>query len=263
MNNKMIFAVVVVLGVLALGMYSYISPSPASMSDEDTQALDSVSKSDSDKTAPFPMNADTSTAQKQGKIAPSKEDIGNYQYVQDRLDLMQMRRPGANYDPAEVAAALARTDAWKPSPTAPTGLPLSQEELTDGRQFIEFDSLKIETLEPGDSVKLTIDDTGQQYNVNIDNVEQQDESRITWTGHIDGHDGQPYHVSFTKGETLTVGGIDTPDGHYVVQAHGNKGWVASSGLLFKEHVDPIVPPEEELGDQPADTSGDPHAGHTD
>ena len=77
-------------------------------------------------------------------------------------------------------------------------------------------------------------------------MQQQDESRITWKWHIEGYDGEKYHVSFTKGETLTVGGIDTPDGHYVVQAHGNKGWVASSGLLFKEHVDPIVPPEEEL-----------------
>ena len=30
-----------------------------------------------------------------------------------------------------------------------------------------------------------------------------------------------------------VGGLDTPDGHFVIQAHGNKGWIASSQLLFK------------------------------
>lgn len=170
----------------------------------------------------------------------------DYQYVQDRLDIMRARRPDVSYNADDVAAALARHDAWSPSPVTPTDLPLQPEELVDGREFIDFDSLKLETLVPGDSVKLAIGDTGQQYNVNIDDVQQQDESRITWKGHIEGYDGEKYHVSFTKGETLTVGGIDTPDGHYVIQAHGNKGWVASSGLLFKEHADPIVPPEEEL-----------------
>lgn len=180
----------------------------------------------------------------------------DYQYVQDRLDIMRARRPDVSYNADDVAAALARKDAWSPSPVTPTDLPLQPEELVDGREFIDFDSLKLETLVPGDSVKLAIGDTGQQYDVNIDDVQQQDESRITWKGHIEGYDGEKYHVSFTKGETLTVGGIDTPDGHYVIQAHGNKGWVASSGLLFKEHADPIVPPEEEL-----DAESNSHANH--
>jgi hypothetical protein len=87
-------------------------------------------------------------------------------------------------------------------------------------------------------VKVTIDETGEDYNVTVDRVEKHDYNSISWYGHIEGADGQTYSVSFTRGETLTVGGLDTPEGHYVLQAHGNNGWIASSALLFK--IDPNV-----------------------
>ncbi|RYZ89548.1 MAG: hypothetical protein EOO68_25330, partial [Moraxellaceae bacterium] len=173
------------------------------------------------------------------KPVTAKKNSENYNYIQERLDVMQERRPNATYDPKEVAAAVARTDAWTSRKDTPKNLPLDKEELEDGREFINFDSLKVETLVPGETLKLAIKETGQQYDVNIDDVEVIDETRTMWRGHIEGTDGQNYQVSLTRGETLTVGGIDTPDGHYVVQANGNDGWVASSRLLFKNHVDPI------------------------
>lgn len=162
-----------------------------------------------------------------------------YPQIADRLDAMQQRRPNLNFDPAEVAAATQRESAWAPAQETPKNLPLEAEELTDGREFIQLDSLKIETLMPGDSVKVAIQDTGEIYTVEMDRVEKHDYNSISWYGHIDGQDGQTYQVSFTRGESLTVGGLSTPDGHYVLQAHGNNGWVASSALLFKS--DPNVP----------------------
>lgn len=242
MNHKIIIATVTGLGLLAVVVSLYITPSQTGMEDV-------VSTEPEPAVTHNPGGVEITAMKTSLQPSQAKTDdysAEDYQYVQDRLDIMRARRPDVTYNADDVAAALARQDAWSPSPVTPTDLPLQPEELTDGREFIDFDSLKLETLVPGDSVKLAIGDTGQQYDVNIDDVQQQDESRITWKGHIEGYDGEKYHVSFTKGETLTVGGIDTPDGHYVVQAHGNKGWVASSGLLFKEHVDPIVPPEEEL-----------------
>ena len=153
--------------------------------------------------------------------------------LQERLAAMQQRRPNQQFSNSEVAAAVNRTTSWKPAENIPRELPLQPEEFTDGRQFIELDSLKIETLMPGDQVNVRVDENSKDYKVTIDKVEKHDYNSISWHGHIQGDDGQKYSVSFTRGEQLTVGGIDTPDGHYVLQGHGDKGWIASSQLLFK------------------------------
>lgn len=165
-------------------------------------------------------------------------DTSSEYTLNERLSEMQKRRPEQQFDSALVAAAVQRPSAWAPAEEVPEDLPLQPEEFTDGRQFIELDSLKIETLMPGDDVKIAIEETGQEYTVSVDRVEKHDYNSISWYGSIQGADGNTYSVSFTRGEKLTVGGLDTPEGHYVLQAHGNKGWIASSGLLFK--IDPNV-----------------------
>ncbi len=184
-----------------------------------------------------------------------KEEIpAEYAHIEERLEMMQTRRPNQHFDPAAVAAAVNRDIAWETAEEAPSDLPLKPEELTDGRQFINFDSLKLETLMPGDDLKVTIDETGEDYLVTMDRVEKHDYDSISWYGHIDGADGQTYKVSFTRGKGLTVAGLDTPDGHYVLQSHGDNGWIASSGLLFK--IDPDVPdviyPEDVMNSENTD-----------
>ncbi len=154
--------------------------------------------------------------------------------LQERITEMQARRPNQQFDTQAVAAAVARTTTWAPTDTVHRDLPLAEDEFEDGRQFVELDSLKIETLMPGDQVNVQVDEHAKDYQVTIDRIEKHDYNSISWYGHIEGEDGQKYQVSFTRGEYLTVGGLDTPDGHFVIQAHGNKGWVASSQLLFKQ-----------------------------
>ena len=166
-------------------------------------------------------------------ISSSSSDQPIAPELQERIATMQQRRPDQQYSPADVAAAVNRTNTWAATDEVPRELPLKPEEFTDGRQFIDLDSLKIETLVPGDLVNVRVDKNAKDYKVVIDRVEKHDYNSISWYGHIQGDDGQKYSVSFTRGEQLTVGGLDTPDGHYVLQAHGNKGWVASSQLLFK------------------------------
>ncbi len=167
---------------------------------------------------------------------------------QERFSAMQKRRPNTSFDVAAIEATIKRENLWTNAKQPAKELPLQQEEFTDGRQFINFDSLKIETLMPGDNLKIAIDEFKQNYEVVIDRIEQHDYENISWHGHIDAGDGQTYSVSFTRGATLTVAGIDTPEGNYVLQAHGNNGWIASSGLLFKvdpEVNDVVYPTEEE------------------
>lgn len=181
--------------------------------------------------------------------------------LQERITAMQQRRPDWQFSNTEVAAAVKRTTSWSPSEEIPRELPLKPEEFTDGRQFIELDSLKIETLMPGDNINVRVDNSAKNYQVIIDRVEKHDYNSISWHGHIQGDDGQKYSVSFTRGEHLTVGGLDTPDGHYVLQGHGDKGWIASSQLLFKADTsvsDAINPADVDPNYSP---NQDPHHNH--
>ena len=174
--------------------------------------------------------------------------------LQLRIDAINNRRPNHSYSATDIAAAVTRKTSWSPAEATPTNLPLTPEELQDGRQFIQLDSLKMETLMPGDAINVRVAENAQDYEVTIEKVEKHDYNSISWYGYIQGDDGQKYSVSFTRGETLTIGGLDTPDGHYVLQAHGNDGWIASSQLLFK------VDPQVQDAIHPADV--DPNYAHT-
>jgi hypothetical protein len=189
----------------------------------------------------------TPTGSQETTKAEQKTD---YRYIKDRIEAMQQRRPNMKFEPAEVAAAIERDTAWKPLKDLPKELPLKPEEFTDGREFISLDSLKIETLMPGDKMRVPIKAIGREYEVIIDNIEKHDYNSISWNGHIEGGDGRNYNATFTRGESLTVGGMDTPDGQYELQAHGNNGWIASANVLFKNHVDPIDPNTVEPGAVP-------------
>lgn len=222
----------VIAGGIVLGtVYFFVQPSKdASPNNIDSTAatqkssppvIDDNKKLNNQRTA---QNSSSTSSMDEQAIAPE---------LQERLAAMQQRRPNQQFSDSEVAAAVNRTTSWTPAEDIPRELPLQPEEFTDGRQFIELDSLKIETLMPGDQVKVRVDENAKDYKVIIDRVEKHDYNSISWHGHIQGDDGQKYSVSFTRGEQLTVGGIDTPDGHYVLQGHGDKGWIASSQLLFK------------------------------
>jgi hypothetical protein len=166
--------------------------------------------------------------------------------LQFRLDVMHQRRQGQTYPSVALAAAVERDTAWAPTDEVPKSLPLKPEEFIDGRQFIRLDPLKIESLMPGDTIFVTVEKLGKQYPVKIDSVEVHGDGRISWHGHLEGSHNH-YNVTFTRGESLTVGGLETPDGHYVLQAHGANGWIASSQLLFKfnpKEPDYVVPPTD-------------------
>ncbi|WP_339616020.1 hypothetical protein [uncultured Gilvimarinus sp.] len=189
----------------------------------------------SDNVNPEPKAADTAANKTAQATTPLAE----------RLSKMQSRRPDRIFDPAEVRAAVQRDSAWSnETPDNLDDLPLDAEALNDGRQIISFDPLKLETLMPGDQVSVNIDETGEQYTVNINRTEKHDYDSISWYGTINGNDGQTYQVSFTQSDTLTLGGLDTPDGNYQLQAHGDAGWIASSASLFKVpegQTDAIIP----------------------
>lgn len=166
--------------------------------------------------------------------------------VLERVEIMNARRPGRNYTAREVERAMARRDMWSSTEEVTTEkIPLEEEELHDGRQLVQFSPVKLESLQVGDRVAIDITEANTAYEVVIDRIQKHDYDSVSWYGHIDGNDGQRYQVSFTRGETLTVGGIDTPAGNFQLQAHDDAGWIASSGSLFETggETDAVYPPE--------------------
>ncbi len=235
MNNKKYFLfAIITLGVLVFFKISY---SDKAQLKNIIDVTSSVKNSSENK----PAVARSPTAKSLTRTLSSKSSSPDYVDLEARLEAMQSRRPEQHFDKVAVEAAVQRQITWEPAKIIPKHLPLELGEFTDGRQFIQLDSLKIETLMPGDTFKINISDTRRDYSITVDNVEKYDARSITWFGHIDGNDGQMYSVSFSRGDKLTVGGIDTPEGHYELQAHGNDGWIASSKLLFK--VNPEVTDE--------------------
>jgi len=160
---------------------------------------------------------------------------------EERLRVITQRRPRKNYNRDDILAAMEREEVWAPQ-AAHAELPLSEEELVDGRHFFKLDVLKLESLMPGDTLKVGIEEVGAEYEVIIDRVVKHTHNSISWYGHID-IDGETYDASFTRGESLTVGGLQTPQGQYSLQAHGESGWIASAGMLFKseDEVDYLIP----------------------
>jgi hypothetical protein len=241
MNNKYIYIAAALVGVAGIWYFTSQHKAPEAVTDAiSQQAPGSVADTQSGAISTT-TTAATATASPSAEVDPTLPAT-----VQERMSAIQARRPNLRLDANTLQTKMAQPIAWSSSEEIPKHLPLKPEEFTDGRQFISVDDLKIETLMPGDQVNIQTPDTKNNYEVVIDSVEKHDYNSISWHGHINGADGQTYAVSFTRGESLTVAGFSTPDGHYVLQGHGKDGWIASSDLLYKQDtsVSDAINPED-------------------
>ncbi|HEX7026592.1 MAG TPA: hypothetical protein VF268_05075 [Gammaproteobacteria bacterium] len=183
----------------------------------------------------------------QEKYAEVSDNAG-YPELENRLEAMQTRRGGKSFDPRQVVETMTQTEAWTRVETPHDDLPLTQEEKFDGREYIRFNPMRIETLMPGDTLEIPIWQLGERYTMRVDHTETHANGSVTWHGHLENFN-DPHRVTITVGDGLSLGGIDTPGGHYVLQAHGESGWIASSETLFKRNeaeTDMIIPPAGEL-----------------
>jgi hypothetical protein len=165
---------------------------------------------------------------------------------------MRDRQPNRSFDAEQVVETMAQSEAWVRVETPHDDLPLTPEEKFDGREFIRFNPSRIETLMPGDTLEIPIWQLGERYTMRVDYAETHPNGSVTWHGHLENFN-DPHRVTITVGDGLSLGGIDTPGGHYVLQAHDESGWIASSETLFKRNeaeTDVIIPPAGELDENP-------------
>ena len=177
----------------------------------------------------------------------------DYPTMAMRLHEMTARRDGQDFDPAQVRDALAASAAWEASDEAGAGLDLTDEELNDGREFIEFKRIKLESLVAGDTLELPINQSGQIYKAEITQAVANSDGSVTWHGKlvdelgaVTDESGSAYDVTFTSGQRMASGGMFTPEGHFVIEAVGEQGWIANASTLFKfdEDVPDYIIPDD-------------------
>jgi hypothetical protein len=179
-------------------------------------------------------------------------DNPDYPQLQTRLDAMHQRHPGRSFEPEQVVATMGQAEAWVRIDTPPDDLPLTPAQKFDGREYIDFNPARVETLMAGDTLEIPIWQLGVRYRMRVDQTETHANGSVTWHGHLEDF-AEPHRVTITVGKGLSVGGMDTPRGHYVLQANGKSGWIASSETLFKrneDQTDMVIPPAGEPAGNP-------------
>lgn len=170
----------------------------------------------------------------------------DYPTLESKLREIYQRRPDSDYSESELVDAVQRGSAWERLEEKPAGLDMPEQQKSYDAEFIRFDRMKIETLSVGDTMEIPVVHTGETYVMQIDEVVTHGDGNITWRGSYN-HQGQNFHISFTQNTSgLTVGGMNTPNGHYTLEAHNENGWVVSSnsGLQASSEPDYIIPDYE-------------------
>lgn len=195
-------------------------------------------------------HADTTAAISAEEILQLPDANPDYATLGDRANEMAARRNGQTVDPRALQQAIAQNAAWGPLDETPAGFPLTAEEQMDGREFIQVNPLKIESLMPGDTFEMDIAQINRSFTAVIDQVQAGDNNNVTWVGHLQNHKEES-QVVLTRGDSLLVGGITTPEGHFEMEARGEQGWIANSATLFKTPDVLLQVPAEELAKTPA------------
>ncbi|MBK8971415.1 MAG: hypothetical protein IPM37_08660 [Hahellaceae bacterium] len=157
----------------------------------------------------------------------------DYPTLEQRVDEMQGRRDGQAFSPQSVVKLMEQGAVWLERDEPGPSLKLSDDERHDGRSFVQFEPTRIESLMAGDLLELPLPMEKATYTLLVESVEVGDHGDVTWNGRIAEftNDNQ---VTITQGKQLTVAGITTPMGQYVLEARNGSGWIAAGGDLFKQ-----------------------------
>lgn len=169
-----------------------------------------------------------------------------YPTLSSRLSALDARRPDAHLSPEDVLSSMEKPAAWETrNEPGPNLNKLSQEELNDGRQFVNFDPIKVETLLPGDHMDIAVDSIGQVFDMRVDRVRIYEDDNVMWKGTITNAEGGT--VTITQSPEITIAAVVLTEDDFTLEAHGADGWIVDSSVLFKvepNHTDEVYLEEE-------------------
>ena len=244
-SKKYLLLGIGVVGVVAAALYLVLRASAETPEHRDALAA-SPQASSLPITSPPALAPSTTSAPPASAVGIDRLSYNTQSFkavpLSQRLTAMSARRPGRVFNAEEVAAALQSDVAWTVDPQAVNHLSLSKDEQRDGREFIRINPLKIEALMPGDEMSVPIHQLKLDGSLRmvVDSVEDGGMGNMTWHGHLKDFPSEN-QVSFTRGDSLIVGGVTGPDKNYVIQINGDVGWVADGFTLFKGKHDAIKP----------------------
>ncbi len=166
--------------------------------------------------------------------------------LEQRITELNQLYPYREFSEDEVLDLLAQPNAWEGSPEVPESLPLTADQRNDGRDFIQINPDRFQVLLPGDTIEMPLEKLGMRLEIKIDSREALPDGGFTLHGHVVGTD-EFMRATITQGPGLSLAGIDTPQGHVVMQANDTHGWVATSETLFKQDphkTDLLLPTDE-------------------
>jgi hypothetical protein len=247
------------LGAYALHLnYPDASPIQANNRDLQQQVATSVVPHPISQNTQPTLQANSPQTQPPVEITSAANDIDypamnpEYPTLDYRLEEMKARRDGQDFDADKVKAALRMASPWHEDASVVANLPVDAADQDDGRAFIKFEPMKIESLMPGDELVLPVPQENQSFKMVVDTVEAYSDGVVTWRGHLkDFPEQNQVSISQALGYTqqatgITQMGIFTPTAHYQVEVFGTQGWVVNSGKLFKRGLngeDDVVIPD--------------------
>lgn len=165
--------------------------------------------------------------------------------LDSRLAELRELYPYREFAAEEVLDLMSRPTAWQPASTPPDSMPLTEAQRNDGREFIEMNPARLEVLLPGDSFELPLERLGMHLKMEVESREALPGGGFTLHGRVLGS-SELMRVTITQSPGLSIAGIDTPQGHVVLQANEDQGWIAASETLFKQdpHRSDMVMPHE-------------------
>lgn len=157
----------------------------------------------------------------------------------ERLSVMSARRNGREFDADAVAEAQAQPEGWSLSRNRHDHLPLTSEQLDDGRVFIESHPLKFESLIPGDTVDLSIPHIDETDSYLIEKAEEVD-GLVIFKGITE--DGESRQLTAVSGDNFVAGSIKLENGEqYDFELVGGTGWIHASAKLAQISENDAVP----------------------
>lgn len=245
----------VVIAAAATGIAAYMltqKPSAQKVSEgESSAAVVSVPAIAEQQTPEAPntsnIQAPSSAAVEsdENDIFAAQDDNPNYETFHNRYQDIVARRAGREFDPDALYEAMQQPSAWEAMDEVPNDFNLSEAEINDGRSFIKFSEMKLESLSRGDTLDISIGNDDIDFVATITDVQSEgDGDSVTWYGTSNTPDSTDT-IMITQGDGMTVGGIFTDQGLYQLEAKNGHGYIVSNATLFRHGEDQqiIVPPE--------------------
>ena len=94
---------------------------------------------------------------------------------------------------------------------------------------LKIDKQQLAQVTRGDSITLTVPQSGQDYEMSVEEVGRHANGDRSLKGHL--VKNPEFTVVMTEGRTATFATINTPDGSFVLEASGDEGWMLSLAEL--------------------------------